>query len=271
MIIRTETYSDLEEDIAIIFDCSKEVIYENLCAFYYQCINGVDFDWDKFYELIDQFVEKNADLSLFDEVYVYHLARHFSEPVKLLPLRELILTENAFSNFLTNKEIVFKDQDGQLAFYYKKHLISPEQILLSRHNHLLAKRLGYLGEPDFCINGFAFWPDIEETSGSYYRDLQFGPEVIGCIERYLKINLCSEYRKKSNYYGLVFKVPLDEIIFDGKGNVETIEDKARCLLKYALLTLHGCYFHCPSSSNNPILRLHDASKVMVDHCILLEE
>lgn len=271
MIIRTETYRDLEEDIAVICDCVEEFIYEKLVDFDNECIKGVDSDWDKFDELIDQFVEENADLSLVDEVYVYHLARHFSEPIELLPLKELLLTENAFSDFLANNEIVFENQDGQLAFYYKKHLISPQQLLSSGHNHLLAKRLGYLGEADFCINGFTFWPDIEKTSHGYYRDLQFGPEVVGCIERCLGIDLCSEYREKSNYYGMVFKVPLDEIIFDGKDGVGTREDKARCLIKYALLTLHGRYFHCASSSNNPMLRIADDSKVMVDHCILIEE
>ena len=271
MIIRTETYRDLEEDIAVICDCVEEFIYEKLCAFDNKCINGVDSDWDKFNELINQFVEGNANLSLVDEVYVYHLARYFSEPTELLPLNELLLTKNIFSDFLANNEIVFENQDGQLALYYKKHLITPQQLLSSGNSHLLAKRLGYLGKADFCINGFTFWPDIEKTSHSYYRDLQLGPEVVGCIERYLGIDLCSEYREKSHYYGAVFRMPLDEIIFDDKDGIETRDDKAKCLIKYALLTLHGYYFHCPSRGNNPALRIADDSKVMVDHCILIEE
>lgn len=54
MVIRTETYRDLEEDIAIICDCLKEFINEKISDFNSQCMNGFDFDWDRFYELIDQ-------------------------------------------------------------------------------------------------------------------------------------------------------------------------------------------------------------------------
>lgn len=112
-----------------------------------------------------------------------------------------------------------------MVFYHKRHLITPQQLLSSGHHQLLAKRLGYLGEADFCINGFTFWPDIEKTTDGYYNDLDFGPEVIGCIGRYIGNELWREYRKKTKYYGVVFKVPVNEIIFDGVDGIETQEDK----------------------------------------------
>lgn len=271
MVIRTETYRDLEEDIATICDCAEEFIYERISDFDSQCIDGFDSDWDRFYELIDQFVDENADLSLVDGVYVYHLARHFSESTELLPLKELLLTRNPFSTFLSDNDILFKEQGGQLVFYHKRHLITPQQLLSSVHHQLLAKRHGYLGEADFCINGFTFWPDIEKTTDGYYNDLDFGPEIIGCIGRYRGNELWREYRKKTKYYGVVFKMPVNEIIFDGVDGIETQEDKARYQVKYSLLTLHGCYFHCLSSTNNPMIRLKDDSKAKVDHCILIKE
>lgn len=271
MIIRTETYRDLEEDIATICDCAEEFIYEKISDFNRQCIDGFNSNWDKFYDLIDKFVDENADLNLIDEVYVYHLARHYSEPTELLPLKELLITQNTFSAFLADNDIVFKEQDEQLAFYYKRCLITAEQLLLSGHHHLLAKRLGYLGEADFCINGFAFWPDIEETSDGYYRDLSVEPEFIRCIGEYINVELWREYRKRTNYYGVVFKVPINEIIFDGMNGIETKEDKARYLVKKSLFTLHGCYFNYPSSTNNPIIRIKDDAKAKVDHCILINE
>lgn len=271
MVIRTETYRDLEEDLANICDCVEEFIYEKISGFDSQCIYGFNSDWDRFYELIDQFIDENADLSFVDEVYIYHLARHFNEPTELLPLKKLLLTKNPFSAFLADNDIVFKEQDERLAFYYKRHLFTPQQLLSSGHNHLLAKRLGYLGEADFCINGFTFWPDIEKTTDGYYNNLDFGPEIIECIGRYIGVDLWRKYRKKTNYYGVVLKVPINEIIFDGEDDITTQEDKARYLVKCSLLTLHGCYFHCPSSTNNPMIRLRDDAEAKVDHCIFIKE
>ena len=73
-----------------------------------------------------------------------------------------------------------------------------------------------MGEADFCVNGFAFWPDIEKTSDGYYAALQRGPEVIENMERFLGNNMLDEYRRKTNYYGIVFKVPLSEIVSIGR-------------------------------------------------------
>jgi hypothetical protein len=100
MIIRTETYRDLEEDIATICNCKEIAILEKIGDFYKQCVDGFNTDWDKFYDLMEHFVGRNANLSLLDEVYIYHLVRHLSEPTELLALRELLLTKNVFSNFL---------------------------------------------------------------------------------------------------------------------------------------------------------------------------
>lgn len=38
-------------------------------------------------------------MDLIDEVYIYHLARHFIEPEELLPLKEMLLTKNFFRIF----------------------------------------------------------------------------------------------------------------------------------------------------------------------------
>lgn len=271
MIIRTETYRDLEEDIATICNYEEIVVLEKIGDIHKQCVDGFNTDWDKFYDLIGNFVESNANLGLVDEVYIYHLARHLCEPTELLPLRELLLTKNVFSNFLADNNIVFRNRDEHLEFYYKNCLITPQQLLERNHQSLLMRRLGYSVEADFCINGFTFWPDIEETSDGYYRDLQFGPEFLGCIERYLDVDLCQKFREKSRYYGVVFKVPIDEVIFDGVDDVETREEKVGYIIKHSLQTLHGCYFQQPSSSNNPMVRIRDDSKVKVDHCILIKE
>lgn len=271
MIIRTETYRDLEEDIATICNCKEITIFEEMGAFYRQCTDDFNTDWDKFYDLTERFIESNADCNLVDEVYVYHLARHLSKPTELLPLKELLLTNNRFSDFLAGNSVVFKNGDNHLEFYYQDKLITSKQLLERKHQRLLARRLGYFDESDFCINGFTFWPDIEKTSDGYYRDLQFGSEFLGCIGRYLGMNLCWKFREKSEYYGIVFRVPIGEVIFDDVDGAETKEEKVKYLIKHSLQTLQGCYFNQPSSGNNPILRISDDSKVRVEHCILIKE
>ena len=50
---------------------------------------------------------------------------------------------------------------------------------------MFAKRLGYLGEADYCVNGFSFWINIEKTSDGYIQDLQRGPEIIENIGRFI--------------------------------------------------------------------------------------
>lgn len=271
MIIRTETYRELEEDIATICNCEEEYLFETLHDYDVQCRDDICLDCDKFYGLLDQFIEKNADLDLIDEIYIYHLGRHFIQPIELLPLKQLLLSKNSISDFLADNEIKFAEEDGQIKFYYKEGLITPDQLMAKRGHSLLARRLGYTDEPDFCINGFTFWPDIESTSDGYYNSLRFGPEFIGCIERYLGIGILREFREKTNYYGIVFKVPLNEIIFDKASEIKNTKEKARFLVRHSLMTLHGFYFGFALDSNNPILRINDSSRVQVDHCILIKE
>lgn len=50
-----------------------------------------------------------------------------------------------------------------------------------------------------------------------------------------------EFKEESDYYGVVFKVPVEEVIFDGRNDAETREEKVKCLVKYALYYLNDCY------------------------------
>lgn len=65
--------------------------------------------------------------------------------------------------------------------------------------------------------------------------------------------------------------PTNRKLWKSFGGYVSIINTALSLVKYSLLTLHGCYFHCPSSTNNPMIRLKDDSKAKVDHCILIKE
>lgn len=270
MILRTETYRDLEEDLAIIMGIDELSLYGKLHEISRECLDGFNSDWDKYEEQIDKLISEYADLHRLDEVYIYHLGRHMVEPKELLPLNELFLSENNFSEFLKEHEIVIDEQNGKLRFFYKGKQITSEEILASGHFHLLAKRLGYLGEADFCVNGFAFWPNIEKTSDGYFHDLQRGPEIIENIGRFIGKDFWREFKEKSKYYGVVFKVPVKEVIFDGRDDTDTKEEKARCLIKYALYYLND-YYNVSIGGNNLMLRIADNKKVEVDHCIVIDE
>ncbi|MBR6404385.1 MAG: hypothetical protein IKS48_13470 [Eubacterium sp.] len=274
MVLRTDCYRNLEEDLATVLDTVEMYIYEQIFDFdkKYIVANGPGSDWDAFYDEIDRFIEENADLELVDEVYVYHLSRMFREEEQLIPLKQLLVEESDLSCFLKKHDIHFLvGSDDNIEFYYKNKFVTPEMILSSGHHNLLAKRLGYLGEADFCINGFAFWPDIQKTSDGYFDYLKRSPEIILNLDDYLGTNMWKEFQKETQYYGVVFKVPIEEVIFDGKDLSLTNDVKVKLLLKYALRTMHGCYYQCASSDNNPIIRLTDSETVKIDHFIKIED
>lgn len=270
MVIRTETYRDLEEDLSVIMGVDEMYLYERLHQISKECLDEARADWDKYEDLIEDFIADNAKLDMVDEMYIYHLGRHMVEPKELLPLKDLLLSKNKLSEFFRSHDIVFDEQDGKINFYYGAHLITVEEILSREHFRLLAKRLGYLGEADFCVNGFSFWPNIEKTSDGYFLDLQRGPEIVENIGRFIGKDLWRDFKEHSKYYGVVFKVPVEEVILDGRDNVETREEKVKCFAKYALFYLND-YYNRNIGGNNLMLRIHDSKKVVVDHCILIEE
>lgn len=270
MIIRTETYRELEEDLATIMGIKEIELCEKMQKISEECLDDFISDWDKYEEEIENFITEHANLDMIDEVYVYHLGRHMVEPKELLPLKDLLLTNNKLSEFLRLHDILFNEEEGEIKFFHEGRLITAEEILSRDHFHLLAKRLGYLGEADYCVNGFSFWINIEKTSDGYFQDLQRGPEIMENIGRFIGKDLWREYKELSKYYGVVFKMPIENVIFDGRDNVNTKEEKVRCLIKYALFYLSD-FYNGQVGGNNLMLRIHDSKKVAVDHCILIEE
>ena len=270
MIIRTETYQELEEDLATIMGVEEIVLYEKMQGISRECLDGFNSDWDKYEERIEKFILENANLDMIDEIYVYHLGRHVVEPKELLPLKDVLLSNNKLSEFLRLHDIVFNEKDGNIRFFHEGCLITAEEILSREHFRLFAKRLGYLGQADFCVNGFSFWINIEKTSDGYFQDLQRGPEIVENIGRFIGKDLWREYKEISKYYGVVFKMPVEEVVFDGRDSVRTKDEKVRCFIKYALFYLND-FYNGQVGGNNLMLRIHDNKKVAVDHCILIEE
>ena len=92
MVVRTENYRDMEEDIATLMDVDEMFIYETMHDISEKCLCGFHSDWDKYESLVDDFITEYADLDIVDEIYVYHLGRHIVRPKELWPLRELLMS-----------------------------------------------------------------------------------------------------------------------------------------------------------------------------------
>lgn len=72
MTIRTETYKDLEADIAALFDVDEMFIYQKLMGFDKECMNDTYADYVRFKGLVDVFIDEYTSLNI-DDVNVYHL------------------------------------------------------------------------------------------------------------------------------------------------------------------------------------------------------
>lgn len=99
MIIRTESYRDLEEDLSKIMGVDVLLLHKRLHEISKECLDDFRSDWDKYEELIDKLILENSNLNMVDEMYIYHLGRHIEEPKELLPLKDLLLSKNKLSDF----------------------------------------------------------------------------------------------------------------------------------------------------------------------------
>lgn len=267
--MRTETYKDIENDLADILDVDNLYLFERLCTIYDEERNANDYV-DNLTKKINQFISENLNPDfILDEIYVYHLARLISVPKELKPLKQVATTDNEFSRFLKSNDIEIVEKEGKLELYYKNRWM-PAEMFREAGQSLLAVRFGHLGEADFCVNGFPFWPDIEKTSHHYYNALKKGPEIIENLGRFLKINLVAQYQKQSKYYGVVLKAPIENIFFDGLDRITGKKEKTRLIIDNALRTLMSHYNDAPSGDNNPIIRFSDNESIPVDYVIEIQ-
>ncbi|WP_129739100.1 hypothetical protein [Massilimicrobiota timonensis] len=266
MIIRTENIEEMEKDLNELLNikCSLKEYFTHFEQMY-NCIMNFD---ERFRNDVDFLIkEKREEVT---EIYAYHLARLISVPKKLYPLKELLTTHNDLTDFLSQHRIYFREKNNELILYINDREIKREEIQSS--NRHLFTRIGYYDnvQGDYCINGFAFFNDIKNNSDDYYLSLINGPEILFDLDIYInektgvKSDLCQEYMKRTDYYSVVFKAPLSEIIFDGKDNIIK-EEKEHYFLQIALYNLY-CFYHSKSYKNIGI-RLDNEKSIEVDHCI----
>ena len=266
MIIRSETYQELESDIAELFDAVPEYIQEKVEEINANCEST---DEETLNRLMDSFIAQEARLDQIDTFLAYHLTVCGDDLKVIKPLNEVLTDENSeLRILLADNNLRIVNGNGHLRLYQNGKEIDP-QVIRNRAQ-LLARRLGCLGEPDYCINGFSFWKDIRETSDGYYDQLEKGPEFLRCIDEFLGTKLAQTFRKRNHYYGLAYEVPFTTAIFDSHPTL-SIHEKKQYYVHNALKMLLGYYLGYPYLGSNPMVRIPDAESAQVSFKILAKQ
>lgn len=219
------------------------------------------------------FIQSNLTHNI-DSVYLYHLNRSIDEPKELYPLYKVLTTINPFYEYLLSKEIEFEYLNQIIYLKYKGQRIPKSRIYVPGDPHkgdnLLARRFGYFDTPDFCINGFIHPINPQESTDGYYYHLYAGPELLECLERFLKIpGLQMEYKQKSKYYYSAVLLPIEDIVFDNNESIDSSEKKTYEFLYSCISFLSDWHNDYPVLSNR-IIRVNDHKSLTVHHNILLE-
>lgn len=122
---------------------------------------------------------------------------------------------------------------------------------------------------DCCINGFFLLPSKNDSDSFYLKNLMNGSEILQDLDKILHRDFVNDFKKKSQYWCAVLKVPFCQIVFDGT-NAE-ISDYAKKIMafKCSLEILISYYVH--DGIDNPILRLKDnIDDVPVENVIKLD-
>ncbi len=272
MYIDTHNVDNMKKSICNILEIDDAELVKTLKQACLLSQNIGWFDGAKFDSILEEFLAKITPKEPIDEILFFHLGRRLNDAENDHAgrnLKELLITQNSFSDFLKRFEIEFKDEGNRLNMYYKKKLYAIDE---HQAGHLLY-RLGYYDNgKDYCFNGFAFKDSI--CKNDYYRRLFGCPEIIGEIAACLNNqNIILEYMKESQYYCYEYCLPLDKVIFDGNNQDESIESKRLYLIKkvlYRILEYNGNDYNDITDSDNPILRLGD-DETMDDRYYICKE
>lgn len=272
MIINIENISEMVWDLSCMFGISPVTLINTVQEFRRESSSGICYYEDKFIKLSEEFVKKHQKKHI-KEVYVAHLTRHIESPKELKPLIKLLNEENEFTHFLRNNQVTFTNCEDYISMNYKGKKVETKELYdenTTENEHCrLAGRLGCCGIPDYCINGFAFAIKPELSTDGYYEYLSEGPELLQDLDNFLNTNLCKKYKEKSKYYISIFKVKLEDIIFD---NITSFNGSINKEINYLILCfMFLSSYYCDSSSVfNEVIRLNDFQTVEVDHNILIE-
>lgn len=275
MVIDTTSREGMENALSNLMGVSVPELYQ----FIKQAAESAreDSEWfnqEAFDKAMERFYSGTIKQALPDEILFFHLTRRLigSENETSYNLQELLTSENIFSEFLKAHRITFRKGPGnRILLYYNERQIG---LSNTKNNDVcyLRSRLGYVSrQKDFCFNGFAFRDLLMKNQ--YTRQLQYCPEIVERLERYLSVkNLVNDYEDKSQYYCFKYKFPMEKVVFDRKERLSAEEKQFHLLNQvayrlYQYRSVEPCY---PRDDDNPKLRLKDDDKAPKEYLVSTE-
>lgn len=273
MVIGVESVEKMIDDICDFLDIVPEYLEERIVDIADKAASEEDYS-QAFLRLSEEFISENTGESI-SEVYFCHLTRSIDKPSVLLPLKTLLTTNNSFTHFLREYSVEFEIEKNELVMKYNGNPVPRNRVYdptsWDNDHARLAGRLGWLGTKDFCINGFLHAVEPERSTDDYYRYLMNGPELLQDLDAFFHSRMCDEYCKRSKYFYAIVKIPLKNIIFDERNDLNIDEDRTSIYLslcfEFLLSWYEGTRYY--SRLHNEMLRLDDYAEVSVDRYIEL--
>ncbi len=257
MFIDTHTKDTMLNSICHLLNITHIELIKYLILFESETEN-----YGEFLQKVDLFIEERVRIYP-DEVLFFHLTRRLvgtENDIEGRNLANLLLTENSFSLLLKKFDMNFIRGNHHIDLIYKGKLIDWDNCENGNSSYMKS-RLGYFeGREDFCFNGFAFEDLLYKNN--YARQLYCMPEFLSQIVQCLNCTeLGNYYYNNSKYYCFEYKLPLEEVIIDGKDEYNLhqkqcyiIRSVIERIYEYQIRNVKFIY-----DEENPILRLADDS------------
>lgn len=272
MIINTTSKHSMETDVAKFLDITVEELYQYIdYASEKATVDSFCFREDVFFQELNSIISDLQPENIIEEVFCFHLSRRLNTCAKNLTfcnLKELLLTQNEFSDFLRKFNIVFFEKQGRISFTYNRVQIPIDNTENNAAGYLRAR---FYGE-DFCFNGFALRDQL--LNNSYARELYDGPEFLQRLSEYLNNpQILSAYKESSTYYCYHLKMPFSEVVFDEAEELQGKEKELYFIDKICsrLFLYSETKADYISDNDNPIFRANDFAIIPSEYVVHKEE
>lgn len=227
------------------------------------------------WEWVDDFLSGHIVDETLEYIQMFHLSRRLNgtDLKANNNLKQLLLEESPLSNFFKKHKVTFKLSEGHIDLYYKEKLqpLDDEFRYDDGNIYYLRSRLGYNDVQDYCVNGFAFRPYLEDNH--YFSPLAKCPELVDNIGRLLGISgMRNDYYDNSKYYCIEYLIPMSNVIFDMANPPETDCEKTVEFLRRAILRLYDEWRESDNIGyGNLVLRLSDDVCINSEWFVMAEE